>query len=91
MANQGNKTAEIVERIANSKGIGDFGIGIGFGLALVAFFLAAPLAILAGKWDGHIHEQKECYELKEIEKKLYKLNTCTGELKEVELPTINKK
>lgn len=77
------KTAEIVGRIAESKGLGEFGTGIGMGVAMVAMFLAVPLMLLASKWDGHLHEQKQCYELKEIDKKVFKLNTCTGEMEEV--------
>ncbi|MCU7845330.1 MAG: hypothetical protein KZQ93_15985 [Candidatus Thiodiazotropha sp. (ex Monitilora ramsayi)] len=86
-----DKTAEVVEKIANSKGLGEFGTGIGIGIAGVAFFMMMPLVFFAQKWDGHLHEQKECYEFKEIDKKLFKLNTCTGEIAEVEINNGEKK
>ena len=85
------KTAEVVERIAESKGLGEFGNGIGIGLAGVAFFMMMPMMFFANKWDGHLHEQKDCYEFKEIEGTLFKLDTCTGELTEVDLTNVPKK
>ncbi len=81
---ESNNTASVVERISNSEGLGDFGYGIGKGIALVAFFLMVPLMLFATKWDGKFHEDKQCYEFKEIKEKLFKLNTCTGEMEEIE-------
>ncbi|GAB1260598.1 hypothetical protein [Aurantivibrio plasticivorans] len=86
-----SKTAEVVERIADSKGLGEFGHGIGMGIAFLAIFMMMPLIFFANKWDGHLHEQKECFEFKEIDKKLFKLNTCTGELVEVDLDKVPQK
>ena len=83
--NNMSKTAEVVERIADSRGLGEFGQGIGMGIAVLAMFMMGPLMFFASQWDGHLHEQKECFEFKEIDKKLFKLNTCTGELTEVDL------
>lgn len=88
--NSGGKVAEVVGRVAESKGLGEFGTGIGMGAAMVAMFLAVPLILFASKWDGHLHEQKQCYELREIEKKLFKLNTCTGKMEEVKLQDTKK-
>ncbi|WP_275288635.1 hypothetical protein [Halomonas elongata] len=79
-----SKTAEVVGRIVEAKGLGDFGFGIGLGLAGVAFCLMLPLMIFATSWDGHLHEQKQCYEIKKIDGELFKLNTCTGELETID-------
>ena len=75
--------AKSVEKISNSKGIEAVGIGLGWGIAALAFALMAWALVAGSKWDGHLHPQTQCYDLKEISGKLVKLNTCTGEVTEM--------
>ena len=72
------KVIEVAERLTNSAGLGEFGIGIGFGLAMVAFFLLPPLVMFASQWDGHFHDRRGCVQLQEISEVVYKVDSCTG-------------
>lgn len=75
--------AKSVEKISNSKGIEAVGVGLGWGIAALAFALFAWAVAVGSNWDGHLHPQPQCYDLKEISGKLVKLNTCTGEVIEI--------
>jgi hypothetical protein len=76
--------AKSVEKISDSRGLAAIGNGLGAGIVALAAFMAIPMLMLATKWDGKLHEEKPCYEIKEIEGKAYKLNTCTGELEAID-------
>ncbi|GLO60924.1 hypothetical protein MACH09_14320 [Vibrio sp. MACH09] len=78
--NKAEIIAKSVEKISDSKGLA----AIGESLPLVAMFLFIPLLMLATKWDGKLHEEKQCYQLKVINKQKYILNTCTGELEKIQ-------
>ncbi|MDB1126283.1 hypothetical protein [Vibrio algarum] len=84
--NKAEAIAKSVEKISDSKGLA----AIGNSLPLVAMFMFFPLVFFAMKWDGKLHEEKQCYEFREIEKKLYKLNNCTGEMKLVNPEELSK-
>lgn len=93
---EASKTEAIVksiERISDSKGVGEIGKGVGAGLTAfgVAFGIAAVVFAVSfgSKWDGHFHPQEKCFEIKEISGKTYKVNTCTGEVSELELEQKN--
>jgi hypothetical protein len=78
--------AAAVERVSDSKGLAAIGHGIGWGVAALAvacIYVALVLSPAAQKWDGHIHAQSKCFELKEIAGKVFKVNSCTGEVEEV--------
>jgi hypothetical protein len=81
--------ANSVERISDSKGVGEIGKGLGAGLVAIGGALAFTGVILAisfgSKWDGHLHPQERCFDFKEISGKSYKVNSCTGEISEIEL------
>ncbi|GAB3535485.1 hypothetical protein [Photobacterium alginatilyticum] len=82
--------AKSVEKISDSKGLAAIGDGLGMGIVALAFCMAFPMLMFASKWDGKLHEEKQCYEIKEIENRVYKLNTCTGDLNEIKnLPKDN--
>jgi hypothetical protein len=53
------------------------------GILFLSLFGMIPLVMFASQWDGHLHEQKSCYELKKIDNKMYKLNTCNGDIEEM--------
>jgi len=76
--------AKSVEKISDSKGLAEIGKGLGSGLVALAMaigFVGFFLAISAGsKWDGHLHSQEKCFVLQEISGKIFKVNTCTGEV-----------
>ena len=78
-----------VERISDSRGVGEIGKGIGAGLiaiGIAAGFAGVIFALSFGsKWDGHLHPQERCFDIKEISGKSYKVNSCTGEISEIEL------
>jgi F0F1-type ATP synthase membrane subunit c/vacuolar-type H+-ATPase subunit K len=87
--------AKSVERISDSKGLAAIGTGLGWGLAsfgialaIGAMYFSIGFSGAAKKWDGHLHPQTKCYDLKQIGDKLFKLNTCTGETVEVNPETI---
>lgn len=78
--------AAAVERISDSKGLAAIGHGIGWGvaaLAIACIYVALIVGPAAQKWDGHIHAQTKCFELKEIAGKVFKVDSCTGEVEEV--------
>lgn len=90
MDNEKTSKAEIiaksVERVSDSKGLAAIGQGLGWGIAALAgacIYVALALSPAAQKWDGHIHAQTKCFELKEISGKVFKVNSCTGEIEEV--------
>ena len=79
--------AKTVEKVADSKGLVEIGKGLGSGLVALGGALAFAsiyFGIAAMKWDGHLHPQTKCYELREINEKVYKINTCTGETELIE-------
>lgn len=81
--------AKSVEKIADSKGIAAVGVGLGWGIAAMAvalIFFAPSLHEAAGKWDGHLHAQTGCYDIKDVNGTTYRVNTCTGELQKLPLP-----
>lgn len=68
----------------------------GDNLEMIGMFVAvyAPLAILGtiflgGKYLYNLSDtaKKDCWKVERIEGQIYKLDTCTGELKEVKLPS----
>jgi len=78
--------ASAVEKVSDSKGLAAIGHGIGWGvaaLAIACFYVAVVLSPAAQKWDGHLQAQTKCFELKEIAGKVFKVNSCTGEVEEV--------
>lgn len=78
--------AKSVEKVSNSKGIEAVGYGIGWGVAALAvslILISINLRDAAMKWDGHIHAETKCFEIKEVSGKVYRLNSCTGESEEL--------
>lgn len=82
--------ARSVEKISDSKGLAEIGKGLGAGLTAFAVAFGVVgfyLAIMAGsKWDGHLSPPPKCFELQEISGKVFKVNSCTGEITEYETP-----
>ncbi|WAC43836.1 hypothetical protein OU997_16505 [Pseudomonas sp. SL4(2022)] len=80
--------ARSLEKVSDSKGLEAIGHGLGWGIAamaIAAVFLALALSPAALKWDGHLHPQTKCYEVKEIAGELVKFNTCTGEAEKISI------
>lgn len=82
--------AKSVEKVSDSKGLAAIGAGIGWGIGsfgvaaiFAAMFFSHGFGDAAKKWDGHLHPQTKCYDLKKISGKLFKINACTGETVEV--------
>lgn len=82
--------AKSVEKISDSRGLAEIGKGLGAGLTAFAIAFGVVgfyLALTAGmKWDGHLSPQTKCFEVQEISGKVFKVNTCTGEITEYESP-----
>jgi hypothetical protein len=78
-----------IEKISESKGVGEIGKGFGAGLVGFAWALGIVGGIFAlqfgSKWDGHLYPQERCFEIKEISGKTFKVNNCTGEVSEINL------
>lgn len=47
---------------------------------LLGFGVAMALIFAAEKWDGHFYNRTGCVQLKEVKQKLYKVDTCSGEI-----------
>jgi len=69
--------------------------GLAAGLAHAAAELAhTPLPYLLGvglmfigiRWDGHLHDQKGCFQLQEIKGVVFKVDTCSGKVEELKPP-----
>jgi hypothetical protein len=55
------------------------------------YLLGGALLITGGKWDGHLHDQKGCFQLQEVKGAIYKVDTCSGKTEEVKpAPTVSK-
>ncbi len=89
-ASKAETIAKSVEKISDSKGLAEIGKGLGAGLTAFAIAFGVVgfyLALMAGsKWDGHLSQPTKCFELQEISGKLFKVNSCTGEIDEYESP-----
>ncbi len=66
--------------------------GLAAGIAHAAAELAhTPLPYLLGmglmfigiRWDGHLHDQKGCFQLQEIKGVVYKVDTCSGKVEQI--------
>lgn len=53
------------------------------------YLLGVALMLTGTKWDGHLHDQKGCYQLQEIKGVVYKVDTCSGKVEEIK-PETNK-
>jgi len=69
-----NRFAEAVAEIAHSQ----MGYLIGFGIMMLAIGFSS-------KWDGHLYDRKDCVELKEISGKIFKVDSCSGDVEEVKV------
>lgn len=47
------------------------------------YLLGMALIFLATRWDGHIFDQKGCFQLQEIQGRIFKVDTCTGKAEEL--------
>jgi hypothetical protein len=45
------------------------------------------LIFVATRWDGHLHDQKGCFQLQELRGKTYKVDTCSGKVESIDDPT----
>lgn len=68
--------------------------GLAAGLAYMgADFANTPFPYLLGlafmfaavHWDGHLHDQKGCFQLQEIKDRVFKVDTCTGKTEEIKI------
>jgi hypothetical protein len=64
---------------AIASGIGNSPLGALLGLG---FCMALPIlaGAFAGNWDGHLYDRKGCVQLQEMQGKVYKVDTCTGDV-----------
>jgi len=79
--------AKSIEKISDSKGLQAIGDGLGVGLVVFGFAAMAAAMFFSVHWDGHLYEQKQCYEIQEIKGKPFKVNTCTGDIEELNIDT----
>lgn len=64
---------------ALASGIGNSPLGAFIGIAL-CFALPIGVMAISAKWDGHLSDRKGCVQLQEIQGKVYKVDTCTGDV-----------
>jgi len=82
-SSQAENIAQSVATVSDSKGLVAIGHGIGWGIAALAAALMLFGMSAAQKWNGNLHPQPQCFDLKEVADKIIKINTCTGETKEI--------
>lgn len=87
--------------MAESEKTGGLAAGLAHAAAAFAntpfpYLLGVGLMLMGSKWDGHLVDQKGCYQLQEIKGIVYKIDTCTGkteelktEAKQIDHPTLN--
>ncbi|WP_040307478.1 hypothetical protein [Agarivorans albus] len=82
--------AKSVERISDSQGLKAIGDGLGSGLVALSFALGIAAFVFGmaflGNRDGNLHPQTKCFELQEIQGKIFNVNMCTGEIAEFKQP-----
>lgn len=76
--------AESAARISDSKGLAAIGEGLGWGIAAMAVALAVWGIFVGNKWDGRLFPEPRCFEILEISGRNFKLNTCTGDIIEID-------
>ena len=74
-----------IEKISDSKGLAALGEGLGLGIVVLGIALMVGFIVFGSKWDGHIHSQEKCFEVKNIDNEVYQANNCTGEIKKLTL------
>jgi hypothetical protein len=67
-----SRFAEAIGEIAHSQ--------LGYFIGIALFMLAIGISM---KWDGHIHDRKGCVEVQEKAGKFFKVDTCTGDIEEI--------
>ena len=72
-----NLIAKAMESVAHSP------LGYLIGMALVYLAIIA-IPRVADKWDGHLQDQTGCVKLQKIDKIIYKVNSCSGEVSKLE-------
>ena len=82
--------ARSVAKVSDSKGLEALGHGLGWGIAAIAvaaifivMFISTNWREAANKWDGHLTQPEKCFELRELQGKAYRVNTCTGDIQEL--------
>ncbi len=58
---------------------------------LFPIYLGLAFMALALRWDGHLHDQKGCFQLQEVKDVVYKVNTCSGEVEELKIENLQSK
>lgn len=77
--------------MAESEKSGGLAAGIAHAAAELAhtplpYLLGMGLMFIGFRWDGHLHDQKGCFQLQEIKGVVYKVDTCSGKVEEVKPP-----
>ena len=78
--------AKSVERVSDSRGLVAIGHALGWGLGALAFALiivGVAWSPAVKNWNGQLIPKEKCFELRELQGKVFRLNTCTGEAQEV--------
>lgn len=73
-------------KAAAALGDSGFGVGLGMGMLFLCLFLPIVFIAFATHWDGHIIPAPNCFDSKEMNGKIYILNTCTGDIRPANLP-----
>jgi hypothetical protein len=63
-------------------------MGAAFARTPFPYLLGCALLLWASRWDGHLHEQKGCFQLQETQGKTYKVDTCSGKVEALEEPKL---
>ncbi|KAB1443084.1 hypothetical protein [Pseudodesulfovibrio senegalensis] len=56
---------------------------VGFALILLAMMSPFIVGFIAYKWDGHFFPQENCWKVQEVNGRIFKVNTCNGEVEEI--------
>lgn len=80
---QAQTIAESVAKVSDSKGLAAIGVGLGWGIGSFGVALALFALLAAGRWDGRIVPETRCFELKDVGGRVFKVNSCTGDVQEV--------
>ena len=47
------------------------------------YLVGMALLLTGSRWDGHLHDPKNCFQLQEMKGIVYKIDTCTGKTEEM--------
>ena len=60
-------------------------LGAAFASTAFPYLVGIGIMLAASHWDGHLHDQKGCFQLQELQGRAFKVDTCSGKTEELKI------